>query len=383
MQPPQAPADIPSPGDPPHSVLKFSADGAEGWLVVDTLRDGLAFGGFRFSPAVTEAEVRGLARAMTWKLAGHGLPTGGAKGGLRCDPSDPRLGDWLRAFVAQCGEPLRRVAVVGKDMGATDALLDRLYAELGRAQLALIRPRAGGRACPERLRDLSGYVPHMTGRGVAWAAAAALSGDIAGRRVAIQGAGAVGVGAAVRLAELGAETVAISDARGTLAAPPGGALPVEGLVRAAGPGGLIDRGRCDFAHVAAPRDALLSAEADVLVLAASSHSVDEALAAGVRAPLVVEGSNFGLTEGAREALAARGVAVIPDVIASSSSAAMVCHQLATGNAWPADALWATIRGAIERSVALGLEGARRDGVTVREAYLRRFAGGRGGERSNP
>lgn len=373
MHPPDAPADLPSHDDPPHSVSRFSVDGAEGWLVVDTLRDGLAFGGFRFSPTVTEAEVRGLARAMTWKLAGHGLPTGGAKGGLRCDPSDPRLGGWLREFAAQCGEPLRRTAIVGKDMGATDTLLDRLYAELGQAQLGLVQPRAGGRGCPGRLRDLTGYVPNMTGRGVAWAAAAALAGGLGGRRVAIQGAGAVGVGTAVRARELGAEVVAMSDAKGTVAASAGGALPVDELVGAVGPGGLIDGGRCGFTHEAATRDALLAAEADVLVLAASSHSVDEALAATVRAPLVVEGSNFGLTEGARAALEARGVVVIPDVIASSSSAAMVCHQLATGNAWPADELWGAIRGAIERSVALGLEGARRDRITVREAYLRRFA----------
>jgi hypothetical protein len=64
--------------------------------------------------------------------------------------------------------------------------------------------------------------------------------------------------------------------------------------------------------------------------------------------------------------------VIPDVIASSSSAAMVTHQLASGNALPPDELWTNIEHAIARSVVLGIADARRLGITVREAYLQRF-----------
>ena len=74
---------------PPRRILHARAGDAEGWLVIDTLRDGLAFGGTRFSPSVDEAEVKGLARAMTWKLAVHGQPVGGAKAGIRCRPSAP------------------------------------------------------------------------------------------------------------------------------------------------------------------------------------------------------------------------------------------------------------------------------------------------------
>ena len=39
--------------------------GAKGWLVVDTLVDGLTFGGFRFHANVTQEEVRELARCMS------------------------------------------------------------------------------------------------------------------------------------------------------------------------------------------------------------------------------------------------------------------------------------------------------------------------------
>ena len=53
-------------------------EGVRGWLVVDTLRGGLAFGGTRFTPDLRQDEVAELARCMTWKLAAHGLPMGGA-----------------------------------------------------------------------------------------------------------------------------------------------------------------------------------------------------------------------------------------------------------------------------------------------------------------
>ena len=362
---------VPSPHTEPDAVVRFSHQGVEGWLVVDTVRDGLAFGGFRFSPSVTEAEVRSLARAMTWKLAGHGMPTGGAKGGLCCDPKDPRIRDWISAFAQQCEGPLRTVAIVGKDMGATDDAIDHLYASLGIAQLELIRSRTHGDAFPKRIRDLAGYVPNMTGRGVAWATKAAVGNELAGRRVAIQGAGAVGIGSAVRLGELGAKVVAISDASGTIVARPGSVLPIEDLVRVAR-AGILDRNACRFLHDRASRDALLQADVDVLVLAASSHCVDDVLAGRIRAPIVTEGANFALTEQARRVLAARNVVVIPDVIASSSSAAMVTHQLASGNAVAPDELWANIEHTIARSVALGIANARRLGITVREAYLQRF-----------
>jgi glutamate dehydrogenase (NAD(P)+) len=362
---------VPTPDAAPEAVVRFSHHGVEGWLVVDTLRDGLAFGGFRFSPSVTEAEVGSLARAMTWKLAGHGMPTGGAKGGLRCDPKDPRIVDWIAAFAAHCDGPLKTVAILGKDMGATDAAIDQLYASLGIAQLELIRSRTTSRDCPKRIRDLAGYVPNMTGRGVAWATKAAVGNELAGRRVAIQGAGAVGIGSAVRLGELGANVVAISDASGTIAARHGSALPIEDLVRVAR-AGILDRAACRFLHDCSSRDVLLEADVDVLVLAASSHSVDDTLAARIRAPIVTEGANFALTEPARRVLAARNILVIPDVIASSSSAAMVTHQLASGNAVPPDELWTNIERAIARSVELGIADARRLGITVRQAYLQRF-----------
>src|SRR3954454_11382292 len=43
-------------------------------------------GGIRFHPEVDLDEIRALAQLMTWKTALTGVPFGGAKGGVNCDP---------------------------------------------------------------------------------------------------------------------------------------------------------------------------------------------------------------------------------------------------------------------------------------------------------
>ena len=333
---PDRPVEVIEVVEPAHDV--------HGWLVIDRVIDGLSFGGFRFTPTVDRDEVVELARCMTRKLAVHGMPVGGAKGGLRCDPRAPDAHEKLRVFAAAAGPALRDRVIVGRDMGATDGLIDGLYDAVGITQMHIVQRRAP-RTTPDRLRELAGYRRHMTGLGVAWATAAALGGQAAGARVAIQGAGLVGVGSAVRLHAMGALVVAISDIDGALRREPG--LDVPELAAQPGGGRVAPSGGATFERGPEARDALLAADVDVLVLAAASSSVDARLAESVRAPLVVEASNFGLTPEARRVLLTRGVRLVPDVIASSSSAAMVAHQMASGNRLADGELWGRIRAAIE------------------------------------
>ena len=338
-----------------------------GYVCLSSLRGGVAFGGCRVDRSVTRDDVLELARCMSAKLAGHGLPCGGAKGGLRVDPRRADIGAVIQRFAERAAPLLTSRVVLGKDLGASTELLDQLYAALGIAQMHLVQRLPGGAGVPDRLRDLGGYVPHMTGLGVAWATRAAIGRDLGGLRVLIQGAGAVGMGTAVRLSAMGARIVGIGDVEAAAIKRDG--FAIADLARAVTGGRLdtTDPGLgCD--EVIAPRE-LLVRDADVLVLAAASNSVDLACASQIRAGVVVEGANFGLVAGGHDLLTRRGALAIPDVIASSASAAMVAHQIAARNAVPADALWARIEASIDRSVRQAMAIAQRTRTSVRDAYL--------------
>jgi glutamate dehydrogenase (NAD(P)+) len=339
--------------------------GVQAWLVVDRVNNGLAFGGFRFTETVDLAQVSLLASTMSWKLAAHGLPVGGAKAGVRCRPDHPEIDGILKHLAGAWREPLTRHAILGKDMGASDALLDRLYEHLGQPQLRLVQMRT--LSAPGRIRDLTGYVRDMTGLGAVIAAEAAV-GSLQGKRILIQGAGVVGAGVGIRAQQRGSKVVGMSDIDRAIGSA--GGLPVATEVRAAReagrPFGLAQLEAAGGRWVS--RDSMLAEEADILFLAAGSHVVQAALARTIRAGVVVEASNFGLTEEANSVLASRGIPVVPDVISSSSSAAMTSLQLAHGNTLQPGPLWDRIESNIRTAVVEGFQGASKTRLPLRETY---------------
>jgi glutamate dehydrogenase (NAD(P)+) len=307
---------------------------------------GLAFGGTRFSPNCSVEEVQELALCMDLKLRGHTQAVHGAKAGFFCAPDHAGL-PGLMALAAEKWRPyLEERLVLGKDMGASNALLDQFYAQVGQDQLAPVE----GDSLPARLRELVGYRPHMTGQGVCWALSEFVGGSLNGFRVAIQGFGAVGLGAAIRLNRAGAEILGISDVDGAFSFQ---ISPNEEQLLAMAIGGRCAAQGLDYA-VRSPREALFSFPVDALVLAADSHSVGAAEAGKIVASVVVEGSNFGLEDAALSLLKTRGVPVVPDVIASSASAAMVALQMEAGGALTEAALWRRIEASIRAQAREGL-----------------------------
>src|SRR5690348_1866811 len=132
-------------------------------------------------PDVDEAEVRGLARAMTLKYGFLGLPQGGAKAGVRGNPEAPmeerraRLAEFARLVA-----PVLRSGVFtpDTDMGTT------------RADIAHVFSVAGLRAAPRRgSSERSGFYTALTVRAAARVAARGAGIELAGARVAIEGFG--------------------------------------------------------------------------------------------------------------------------------------------------------------------------------------------------
>ncbi|MEE1831335.1 Glu/Leu/Phe/Val dehydrogenase dimerization domain-containing protein [Streptomyces sp. SP17KL33] len=309
-------SDLENPQEPAFTVhLNGSGGTVRGWVVVDSLYDGLAMGGVRMTTGVTEEEVAGLARDMTQKFTLAGLPIGGAKGGIVSDGSDRE--ETFRTF-GRTVKPLLHGGIhLGIDMGVTPADRAVFFAEAGYDP----RYRLGAPDMPIDWRTYYEPLIDCTGHGVGVAAVTALeaSGRTGPARVVVQGFGAVGRAVARFLEDLGHVIVGVADVHGTLS---GERLPVADLVAVTDEFGRIDRSRLPHdVTVSTEPDAWLDVDADLLILAAQKYALNDGNAHRLRAGLVVEGANLASSDEAKEKVRASGTTLVPGVIANIGGAA--------------------------------------------------------------
>ncbi|WP_225827791.1 Glu/Leu/Phe/Val dehydrogenase dimerization domain-containing protein [Streptomyces naphthomycinicus] len=357
--------------------------GRRGFLVVDRLVRGVASGGLRMRPGCTLEEVAGLARGMTMKEAlhydprGRYVPLGGAKGGIDCDPRDPRAYGLLVRYLRAMRPYIESVWATGEDLGLSQDLVDRAAAEAGlvssvQAVYPLLDDESAAR---KRLADAFavevdgiGLDELAGGCGVAESVLAALDRaavPYAGTRVAVQGLGTMGGATARFLARAGLTVVAVADLKGTIANPAG--LDVEALLTARDGYGTVDRGVLRPDDRELPGDAWLSAEAEVLVPAAVSYAVDGTNQERIRARWIVEAANMPVVAEAEALLTARGVTVLPDVVVNSGTNAWWWWTLFGDIGPDADEAFAYLRRSMRALVGLMLDRAEADGTTPRAA----------------
>jgi glutamate dehydrogenase (NAD(P)+) len=178
-------------------------------------------GGIRYHPEVSLGEVTALAMLMSWKCALMGLPYGGAKGGVACDPgpmSQRELERMTRRYTAEVmlfiGPDLD---IPAPDLGTNEQtmawIMDTYAMTQGRTVPGVVtgKPLLVGGSAGRR---------DATGRGLVYAlgqAAREIGLDLKGARVVVQGFGNVGSVAARLLWREGCVVVGISDARGGIA----------------------------------------------------------------------------------------------------------------------------------------------------------------------
>jgi glutamate dehydrogenase (NAD(P)+) len=299
-------------------VVSDRKTGMRGVLVLDNTARGTGKGGTRMSPSLTVQEVARLARTMTWKWAAVDLFHGGAKAGILGDPNDPNKEAILRAFARSLSNEVPSEYVFGLDMGLAEEDAAIFLDELGDRGASTGLPRALGGLPYDQLG--------VTGYGVAEAAeAAAQNRNIAlkGSRVSIQGFGAVGQAAAVRLVELGAIIVAVSTAAGAVHDPDG--LDIDKLVKL-----RAESGDACVHHYGSvlPADTALTVDADILIPAAREDTVNDVIAASTNVKLVVEGANLPTSPSSRRILHERSIAVVPDFIANAGGIVAAAHSMA-------------------------------------------------------
>ncbi|KKZ69178.1 glutamate dehydrogenase [Streptomyces showdoensis] len=310
-----------NPQEPAFTVhLNGSRGAIKGWVVVDTLVDGLAMGGTRMTTGVSEEEVAGLARDMTDKFTLAGLRIGGAKAGIVADAGNSEGADRERTFrtFGRTVKPLLHGGIhLGIDMGVTPADRAVFFDEAGYDP----RFRLGAPDMPIDWRTYYEPLIDCTGHGVGVAALTALEtrGRTEAARVVVQGFGAVGRAVARFLEERGHVVVGVADVQGTISAD---RLPVDELVSITDEFGRIDRSRLpEGVTVSTAPDAWLDVPADLLILAAQKYALTAENAHRLRAGLVVEGANLASTAAAKEKVAASGGTLVPGVIANIGGAA--------------------------------------------------------------
>ena len=288
----------------------------QGYRVVHNMTRGPAKGGIRYHPAVTQDEVKALAMWMTWKCALMGLPFGGAKGGVICDPKVLSLGEKERLTRRYTSEIINEIGpekdIPAPDVG-TDAqvmawIFDTYSMNVGHSVLGVVtgKPLAIGGSVG---RD------GATARGSLYCIRTALQKQgsrLHDTRVAIQGFGNVGSNLAGLLAEEGVRVIALSDSGGGIHNAYGIDVPAA-IAYKAEHGVLEGFPGAD----AITNEELIEIDCDVLVPCALEQVITAENAPRIKAKMICEGANGPTTPGADDILEDRGILVLPDVLANA------------------------------------------------------------------
>jgi glutamate dehydrogenase/leucine dehydrogenase len=294
-----------------HRIGVFDGYRVQHWDVMGPFK-----GGVRYHPNVTLDEVTALSMWMTWKCAIVGLPYGGAKGGVACDPKKLSLGEQERltrryvSLIADFLGPHRDVPAPDVYTNAqTMAWIMDTY-----SQLKGYRIPESVTGKPVEIGGSEGRVC-ATSQGVSLCvreAAEKLGLKLKGASVAVQGYGNVGYNAASILHSMGCKIVAVSDSCGGIYCGEG-LNPYNVRVHKNKTGTVQDcEGTTNITNAE-----LLTTKCDVLVPAALENQITKSNADKVKARIIAEGANGPTTPEADKILYEKGVCLIPDILANS------------------------------------------------------------------
>lgn len=298
----------------------------KGWLVIDGNQHALCAGGMRVQPGLTREHVMAMARNMTMKMRICGLPINGAKCGIDYQPGAPGKRAAMARFMAAIKPYIEERYSMGPDLNTSMDELEAIAHELGIPSVKMAIAKAQGMDLPSFLRRYAVLSQPTIGDwtlgrlragfGVAMAALAtlkALAVPIQGARIAVQGFGNLAKAAIVALSEAGAIVTAIADAEKCLLAGPSQPLPLADLLQQ--PGTLIPAMASNLATQVVPKEAILTQECDLLILAAVENVITRDNAAAIKAKAVIPGANLAITEDGEAALFARGIVALPSFAA--------------------------------------------------------------------
>lgn len=343
-----------------------------GYRVQHHLKLGPTKGGIRYHPDVALGEVAALAMWMSWKCALAGLPYGGAKGGVNCDPgrlSPAELERLTRAYTQEIIPFIGpQMDIPAPDLGTNDQvmawMMDTYSNHVGHAVPGVVtgKPVLLGGSVGRR---------EATGRGVGYLinrAMDTLQLDSARATAVVQGFGNVGSVTAFSLAKYGIKVIAVSDANG-------------GIQNARG----LDLWALEK-HVARTRTVtgfpesepisnadLLELPCDILAPCALERQITGTKAARIRCRILAEGANGPTTPDADRVLEQRDeIFVLPDILANSGGVIVSYFEWVQdlqsffwSESEVADRLFRILEGAFTQT----LQFSRKNRVSMRTAAL--------------
>ncbi|HLX39010.1 MAG TPA: Glu/Leu/Phe/Val dehydrogenase, partial [Ktedonobacteraceae bacterium] len=287
-----------------------------GYRVQHNINRGPAKGGIRFSPEVSLDEVRALAMWMTWKCAVVGIPFGGAKGGVICDPSKMTRAE-LERLSRRYATEISILIGPDSDIPAPDMntnpqimawMMDTFSMHQGYSVPAVITGK------PLAIGGSEGRL-EATARGVLVVALAAMiDHDMRPEdcTVVVQGFGNVGSISARLLHESGCKVVGLSDIHGGVYNAHG--IDVHHALRHSKEHGSL-KGLPNTETVTNAE--LLALPCDILVPAALENQLTGRNASQVKARLIIEAANGPTTPDADHIFNDRGIEVVPDILANA------------------------------------------------------------------
>ena len=273
-------------------------------------------GGLRFSPEVSESEVKALSSLMTWKCAVADIPFGGGKGGVAVDAKSLSKGELerlSRAFARAIADVIGpEKDVPAPDMYTTAEIMDWMADEYekitGDKSKASFTGKTIGNGGSEGRTEATGFGGAFIMRELA----KKKNLNIKNTTVAIQGLGNVGHYFALKAHEYGFKIVALSDSKGGVYAKDG-LVPQKIIDHKKNHGGLASVESVE--HIS--NKELLGLPVDILVPAALENVITGENAGNIKAKYIIEMANSPLTPEADEIFSEKGVIFVPDILANS------------------------------------------------------------------
>ncbi len=290
-----------------------------GYRVQHNSTRGPCKGGIRFHPKADLDEVKALAAWMTWKCAVVNIPYGGAKGGIKCNPtkmSEAELKRMARRYTAMI------LPIIGpeRDIPAPDVNTDGKVMAWIMDTFSMLKGYAVPGIVTGKPVEIGGSLgrKEATGRGVMLTLLNFLE-KIGFKKesmtVAVQGFGNVGSIAAKLLQEEGLKVVAISDSSCALYKKEG--INVGAAIAYSERNNRLLAGYKEAGMELISNEKLLALDVDVLVPAALENQIKEENVATIQARIIIEAANGPITTYADEILHKKGIVVIPDILANA------------------------------------------------------------------